>query len=391
MCRMHTALRGLLVGGVVAAVIVGSWGLVFAPEAADARERDTFELTLGEEPVEMENFLRAVAQATGVQLIWNPQDKNIRGKKIIGGLDLNAPRDEFMDLVRSVLVFYELVMIPVGPEENGVILILDARQTSSILKLKPIHVKLNDQNLGRFENADGLFITTTIKVEHMEDLRNARNALTRIVTGQNIGNVTEVPGAKAFVITDFAPNVCAIYRLLREMDVPSSNSSTTSGRTVSLSLEHAQAHELATVLANHFRSMPTGPQNPRAPQMASPRAPRITAEPRTNKILVTGNEEQISKVKDVITMMDVPVMQTSVAAHYVRLKYVSAEEAAGTLSSFISRSSALFLQAGAQGLPTVVAHEENNALLISASRTGFEQIARLISEMDQEKKKPSSK
>ena len=69
-------------------------------------------------------------------------------------------------------------MIPVGPAGYQVQLVMDARQTSSILKLKPDYVKLTDENLSTYENQDGKFITTTIRVQNMTDLRNARNAST---------------------------------------------------------------------------------------------------------------------------------------------------------------------------------------------------------------------
>ena len=380
MRRMSIALRGALLSTLLLALGSALPGL---SPAAQARPDEAVEITIAEEPVDMEDFLRVVARTTGKQLIWNPQDKNIRGKKIIGGLVLKGSKEDFLGLVRSVLTFYELVMIPVGPSGSDVILIADARQTSSILKLKPTHVKLTPENLAHYESQDGLFITTTITIEHMEDLRNARNALTRIVTGQNIGNVTEVPSANAFVVTDFAPNVCAIYRLLREMDVPSATTSTTSGRTVALSLEHAEADSLARTLTQHFATIRVPQQNPRAPQIPAPRAPRITPEPRTNKILVTGNDEQIAKVKEVLTMLDVPVPMANNAVHYVRLKHIDSDRTANTLSDFILGSPTLFEGHG-DAAPAVVSHREKNALLVSASRRDFEQLARLISEMDQE-------
>ena len=224
-------------GGLKALVALGALGIflfaLLASPASDDRQTtrgleggiawaddgDTVTLDIGDEEVEIEDFLRAVAKHTKTPLVWNPQDKNIRGKKIIGNVNLRAPKGELFALARALLTVYELVMIPVGPGDYKVQLVMDARNLGAILKLKPEYVKLTDEKLGIYESADGKFITTTIRVENMTDLRNARNALTRIVTGSNIGNVTEVPAAKAFVVTDFAPNVVAIYRLLREMDV----------------------------------------------------------------------------------------------------------------------------------------------------------------------------
>jgi type II secretory pathway component GspD/PulD (secretin) len=287
-----------------------------------------------------------------------------------------------MSLARSLLTFYELIMIPVGPGGADVLLVMDARQTSSILKLKPAHVTLTDENLSDYENQDGFFITTTIKVENMNDLRNARNALTRIVTGQNIGNVTEVPDAKAFVVTDFAPNVVAIYRLLREMDVPGAGSSTTTGQTAAIAIEHASAAELASVLNRHYATTQT-PQNTRQGVVSAPRAPRITADERTNQLLLTGTREQIAQVKKSIAMLDVPVALPSHAAHLVRLTNIKAQEAANALVQLIMGSST-FTTRGPNGIvrPGVVPHRETNSLLISASPGHFQVLKALLGDMD---------
>ena len=105
-------------------------------------------------------------------------------------------------------------------------------------------------------------------MEHMQDLRNARNALTRIVTGQNIGNVTEVPSAKTFVVTDFAPNVVAIYRLLKQMDVPSASASTTTGETEAIKLQHGTATDHGGGLAAALRWLaPPAPRSGRTPRV----------------------------------------------------------------------------------------------------------------------------
>ena len=381
-----TALRGVLFSALVLALLVAPWddGLV-----RSAHAEDEVELNIGEEDVQIEFFLRSLSQMTGTSLIWNPSDKNIRGKKMIGGVSIKASRADFFALARSLLTFYELVMIPVGPPNEKVYLVMDARQTSSILRLKPEHVKLNAQNLEHYETLDGYFITTTIQVEHMTDLRNARNALTRIVTGQNIGNVTEVPSAKAFVVTDFAPNVCAIYRLLKEMDVPSASSSTTSGLTVSVKLEFASAMEVAGMLSSHF-----APKQSRPPQaqVSGPSAPRITADTRTNTLLLTGTGAQIDTVKHAITLLDVPVSQPSFRTHFRRMKNVDASRAANALIQLISSSPSQWGRGESMaGRPSVVHHDETDAVIVSGTEEDVERLLRLLDHMDMGKTPPEKK
>lgn len=395
MRRMRIALRGSLYTVLALGLCLAPLGLSGSARTAHAEE-ERISIKVGAEDMLIEDFLVVVSRATGKNLVWNPADKNIRGKKIMGSVALEAKKSELFPLVRSLLTFYELVMIPVGPEGSKIVLVLDARQTSSILKLKPEYVTLTPANLAQYEHADGLFITCAIPMEHMQDLRNARNALTRIVTGQNIGNVTEVPSAKTFVVTDFAPNVVAIYRLLKKMDVPSASASTTTGETETIKLQHGTAIAMAAVLQQHFaarRSAPSGGRTPRAPVVLEPNAPRVTADARTNMILVTGTAEQISKVKDVVARLDVSVQkprvqvsvqrvsapQVACSAHHVRLKHVQAQEMAQALQQFIASSPGIW---GRNDRPSVVSHRETNSLLISASAKAFREVATLIAEMD---------
>ena len=377
-----------------------------------ADDGETVRIDIGDEEVEIEDFLRAVAKATKTPLVWNPQDKNIRGKKIIGNVNLVAPKGELFALARALLTFYELVMIPVGPGDYKVQLVMDARQTSSILKLKPEYVKLTDENLGIYESADGKFITTTIRVENMTDLRNARNALTRIVTGSNIGNVTEVPAAKAFVVTDFAPNVVAIYRLLAEMDVKPAGREIVSAY---VNLEHAVADEIEPILQDLFTGReritrtPTAGRRPGTSSSSSSDGdedpePRILADPRTNKIIIYGIRRDVDEIMNVIKNLDVPVYLPNDRVHVVRLKNLEAEPTAEVLSSLIEAASIFGTAQGTGGTqgarpgrasaaggerssreeekPAVVADVSSNSLIIAATKRQFDELRRVIESID---------
>ena len=265
-----------------------------APTRADAEE---FELKVTES-IPVEQFLKTISAVTKVPLVWNPSDKTIKGKQIMGGIDLRGDKTKFFDLVRALLTFYDLVLVPVGPADQQVQLVMEARPAGQILRLKPQYVRLTEENLAAFEHQDGLFITTTIKVENMPDLRNARNALSRLVTQQNIGNVTEVPAAGAFVVTDFAPNVVSIYRLIKEMDVGGSAAGT-GGTMESVEIRYAHAEALAATLRNHFTGdMPqrTGPRTPASARVVNENNPH--PGPQVNRIVASELLSVIERMED---------------------------------------------------------------------------------------------
>src|SRR5262249_40068342 len=150
-----------------------------------------------------------------------------------------------------------------------------------------------EARLRDIENQDGLFVATTLKVKNIDNLRDARTALARIVTGQNVGNVQEVPAARAFVVTDFAPNVVAIYRLLKQMDVQPEGKKV---QQAYIKLAYALAEDIEPVLQSLF----TGKQRVTQPQPGQPGGgdvvdpePRIVAEPRTNQIILYAIEDDI--------------------------------------------------------------------------------------------------
>jgi hypothetical protein len=169
---------------------------------------------------------------------WNHQEKLLRERRVRLTRDLIATGELGLPELRRVLAANELALVPMGTPGKELYWVMDARQQGAILKLKAQTIDLNDSTLASFENQDGLFVTAAIHTK-LTSLRDARQALSRIVTQQNIGNVTEVPDASLFIVTDFAPNVCAIYRLVRQMEA---STEAPGGRaTVSLELKHADA------------------------------------------------------------------------------------------------------------------------------------------------------
>ena len=211
---------------VLAATAVTPAGLRAEDEGPISREKASLIVNM-KERIELEMFLKAMDVLLDAELVWDPQDKAIRGKSIIAGGNLEMQPETLLDEMRGLLTFYDLVMVPVGetkPEQAKRFLVMDARRTSAIARMKAEYVELDDTTVEALAKRDGHYVTTSIRVEHMRDLRSARSALQRLVTMQNIGNVTEVPGSRTFIITDFAPNVAAIYRLVKDMDAAAGRS-----------------------------------------------------------------------------------------------------------------------------------------------------------------------
>lgn len=346
------ASRLLWAGLAVCVLLAGS-----TPVARAGDDDDLIVLTLASEEVEMEAFLRTVSKATRTPMLWNPINKNIRASKIIGRVQITMPRSELWNTVRSLLIFYELELIPVGPTGHRVWLVASALGYRTLARRKPKLVRLTDTNLAKYEHADGLFISAVLHVEHPAILRLARGALTRIVTGQTIGFVEEIPEVQALLVTDYAPRVVACYRLIKALAKPQVEPSTTDGRTTAIALQHANVTALGQALQAHFPDQ------------------RITADARTNRLLVTGTDAEVKVLQQAVALLDVQVARPQVRMHVVPLKHLDAAEAAGALNALVKGSPALWANT------SIVAHGKRT-LLVAATRVEFARILGLVTDMD---------
>jgi len=162
---------------------------------------------------EVEEFLSMLAGATDRAFLFDPQSPQIARKKIEFAGAQEVPRDRLFSWGRSVLRFHRLILVPVGPSDGNLYMVVDAN--SPQVTQRPVFVPEGD--LHEWADEDGAYITTTITLEHLTDTSRARNALAQLCT-RTVGRVNDVPDARSFVVTDFAPVVCAMEEALRRMD-----------------------------------------------------------------------------------------------------------------------------------------------------------------------------
>ncbi len=292
--RSAVALVPLLLGA--SAVVLAA--ALAAPARADEGD---FEYSTSES-VPVEELLKAVRDRAGVPLLWEPRDKGIAAHEIAAPFEMKAKKAEILPALRSVLRFYELVVVPTGPKGSERLMVLDVRATSTMLRMRPEFVELTDENLAAYEGQDGLFVTTLVAAPPVRYVDAARNALARIVTPQNIGSVQDVPPS-GFLVTDFAPNVVLCYRVLRRMSRQAADQP--AGTEVRLlRLEHVRAPDLAALLSTQFAAA-TAPVPPGTPMRVAPAdALRIQGEPRSNTLLVSGPPEEVARVLEVAKTLE---------------------------------------------------------------------------------------
>lgn len=341
----------------------------------------TEETTAGE-------ILQRVVAITGLPIVYDPQNKAVRGERIACEITLHGGPEDIIAQLRQLLFPNNLTIVHHGEGRASTYHVLDTRG-GQVLQLRPEFEAVTAGNVGRIEQQVGRFITTWIPVQHITDLRAARGALQRIVSQGNVGNVTEVPAASGFVVTDFAPNVAAIFRLLQGMEDQALTGRVQAGTTIMIELKHARADLLAAQLTQHFATDAPATEEARArapaPDVVTPRPLRITGDPRTNRLLVSGSKEDIEAVAAAVKLLDAAVPAQSAATPaketvtLIRLEHARANEAAGALMNLYARRTT---GRGTSG-PRIVPDARTNSLLVAADDETLAAVRAMISLIDQ--------
>src|SRR5262245_55128951 len=162
----------------IAALALGlslALGLARPARAEDAPKEPDLELLIGDE-IAVPDLLKATMLQTKKAIVWSDQDKAVTSKKIQGAQRLKAPGDKLFEMIRGLLTFQEIVLVPIGPKGYEVWVAIDARllQNQFILKNKPVYVDLTgppeivEAKIREIENQDGLFVATTLKVKNID-------------------------------------------------------------------------------------------------------------------------------------------------------------------------------------------------------------------------------
>jgi type II secretion system protein D len=233
-----------------------------------------------------------------------------------------------------------------------------------------------------------------------------------ITTGLKEGVlITPDPRTNSLVVSAPVDNMPLIEQIIAKLD----SSSPQIAQIKVFKLLNADARQMADVLSNLFQLQAAGgqtntrtiryslvmPVNAEARNVdgeptigtAEQNALTVTVDIRTNSLLVGGSEHYVALSSQIIEELDSSPAQERITKVY-RLKNSQAEALAVALQAFLDQAqqrvtSILGQEAvgAAQGLldeeVAIVAEPVNNALLVSASPRYFNQVEKMIEELDQ--------
>jgi general secretion pathway protein D len=169
------------------------------------------------------------------------------------------------------------------------------------------------------------------------------------------GHLAAAAQSNAIVVTDRAANVQRIAELVARIDGASDT------RIESIALAHASAAEVVKVLGRLVEGNSAEGLNNDA---------RISADERTNAILLRGDAETRERLRSAVARLDVP-RTAGGNTHVITLRYANAADLVpileGVVESVLPKSADGATATDASGLrTTVLADEGANALIITA-------------------------
>ncbi len=318
--------------------------------------------TLNMKDADIEALIATVSEITGKNFILGP---NVQGKVTVVSAKPMKP-DEIYDVFLSVLRVHGYAAIPSG----------------SMIKIVPEAMAQQDGSGGlngsHVHEADEL-VTQIVPVKHVAATELV--PILRPLMPQGAQLIAH-PGSNSLVISDRAGNVQRVVSIIERIDTVSD-----SGVEV-IPLQHASAAEVARTLAQLADTKTNG-----AADLGD--QPKVFADERTNSILLSGGKSGRLRMRALITHLDTP-MNNGGDTQVIYLSYATAKDlvpilqgVAATLTGEAPPGKTGAATTGGTGAAaagastaTIQAHEEDNALVISAPPAVFRSLAAVVHQLD---------
>ena len=273
-------------------------------------------------------------------------DPRINGKvTIITGRDIDE--NELYEVFLSVLQVHNFSAIKVGK----VIKIVPSN------KAKQLPVPMIDEKEEKMEGKQpDALVTRVIRVEHVP-----ASMLVPILRPlvPSTGQLQAYAPSNTIVISDTVANIQRLVKVIKNMDRADDE------QMEVVPLKYASAKELALTI----QKLNNSKGNIRVPGKA-----KISADERTNSLLLGGDKSIRSEMRKIIKRLDTP----SRALEVVELKYAEAEDLAQTIRN-IQKTKAKASKGGVvTRKPIISVDKRSNSLLLGGDTAMRQQIKRII-------------
>jgi general secretion pathway protein D len=310
--------------------------------------------TLNLKDADIQALIATVSEITGKNFIVGP---NVQAKVTVVSAKPMKP-DEIYDVFLSVLRVHGFAAVQAG----------------SMIKIVPETMAQQDGAGidGTREHSAEELVTQIVPVKHVAAADLV--PILRPLMPQG-GQLIAHAASNSLVVSDRAGNVQRLVNIIQRIDTVSD------AEVEVIPLAHANAGELArtlTLLADD-KTAPPG------------EAQRVFADTRTNSILLSGPKAGRLRMRALVAHLDTP-LDGGGDTQVIYLRYANAKDLVPILQGVATTLTGIAPPtankggeaAGAGGVSpaTIQAHEENNALVISAPPAVFRSLAAVIRQLD---------
>ncbi len=309
-----------------------------AAEAVAQAEEPTVLLSFGD-PVELRLFVDYVAERTGKNFIYD--------ETLVGTVILRAPEEVPVGALYSILESaLELKGWTLVPSPQGFVKVVPA----AVAATKPT-LFFGPDEAGKLPDED-VIVTQVIEVKYA-DPTSVLNALQPILSGAAArpaarllrptvpgrlarplavrrptampSNIIAMPERRLLIVTDYAPNVRHIVKLVQALDREAP-----SAELDLIPLQFIRAEEYAPKILNYMQARYT------QAGLQARVAPLVDYDPRLNTLIVVALAEDLDAVHALIADLDVEAPEAERPYRIIRLKNSNAEEMLETLKEVMA-------------------------------------------------------
>lgn len=257
---------------------------------AYGQETETWRLNLKD--ADIRAFVTQVADITGYSFVVDPR---VKGKvTVLSSAPMN--KDEIYDLFLAVLQVHGFTAIP-GEEVIKVVQQVDAKQSA--------------ESLDRFtEVPSEQLITRVIQIDNANALELV--PILRPLVAK-YGHLAGVAAANALIVSDHSSNIQRIEQIVRELDSPSKY------EVEVIQLEEAWVGDMVELLQELAPAELGQGGGDNAARKYS-----VTADERSNRLILRGDETFRDKMRELIRKLDQP-SATGGTTKVIRLSHADAE------------------------------------------------------------------
>ncbi|MEQ9544829.1 MAG: type II secretion system secretin GspD [Marinobacter sp.] len=319
-------------------------------------QEETWRLNLKD--ADIRAFVTQVADITGYSFVVDPR---VKGKvTVLSSAPMN--KNEIYDLFLAVLQVHGFTAIP-GQEVIKVVQQVDAKQSA--------------ESLERFtETPSEQLITRVIQIDNANALELV--PILRPLVAK-YGHLAGVAAANALIVSDHSANIRRIEQIVRELDSPSKY------EVEVIQLEEAWVGDLVKLLQELAPDELGQGGNERGARKYS-----VTADERSNRLILRGDESFRDKMRGLIRKLDQP-SATGGTTKVIRLKHADAKNLSELLQGVMGELAQEASGGGSGGSGStgrrstsfsVFADEGLNALVVRGEPSMMQEAEQIVAQLD---------